>query len=112
MKTNSRWRLVLVTFKVLMTAIALAQTVQHAEKFPGPDAGEKIRNCMAALPPQGGICDARELSGQQSPSAGFNVGMPGRPVELMMGPVTLNTRGTIHVFGNTSVLGKAVGVCH
>ena len=53
--------------------IASAQTVQHAEKFPGADAGEKIRNCMAALPAQGGICDARELSGQQTASAGFTL---------------------------------------
>ncbi len=98
-----------MAFELFMTTIASAQTVQHAEKFPGPDAGEKIRNCMAALPPQGGICDARELSGQQSASAGFTVGMPGKPVELMLGPVTLNTRGTIHVSDKSSIVGMPAG---
>lgn len=88
---------------------ASAQTVQHAEKSPGADAGEKIRNCMAALPPQGGICDARELSGQQTASAGFTVGAPGKPVALMFGPVTLTTRGTIHVADKSSIVGMPAG---
>jgi hypothetical protein len=82
-----------------------AQTIQHAEKFPGADAGQKISQCIAALPPQGGICDARELSGQQTAASGFNVGTPNQPVELMLGPVTLLTKGTIHVQAKSSIVG-------
>src|SRR5262252_9236876 len=101
-------RTILPLFAVAVASsvvIASAQTVQHAEKFPGVDAGEKIRNCMAALPPQGGICDARELSGQQTANAGFTVGQPGKPVELMLGPVTLSTKGTIYVQTKSSIVG-------
>jgi hypothetical protein len=75
-KSKSILRVIVV---VTVTA-ASGQTVQHVEKLPGSDAGEKIRNCMAALPPQGGICDARELSGKQAASNGFTVGDPGKPV--------------------------------
>src|SRR5262249_46280847 len=60
---------------------------------------------MPALPPQGGICDARELSGQQTVSAGFTVGRPGKPVELMLGPVILSTKGTIYVQAKSSIAG-------
>jgi hypothetical protein len=85
--------------------LALAQTVQHADKFPGEDAGARIVKCMAALPSQGGVCDARELSGTQSAAAGFTVGAPNKPVELMLGPVTLMTGGTIHVQAKSSIIG-------
>jgi Right handed beta helix region len=87
-----------------------AQTVQHAEKFPGADAGEKIAKCIAALPPQGGVCDARELAGKQTASAGFTVGEAAKPVELMLGPVTLTTKGTIHVQAKSSIIGMPAGM--
>lgn len=90
---------------LFLTGVISAQTVQHAEKLPGADAGEKIRNCMAALPMQGGICDARELSGPQTASAGFTVGAPGKPVELMLGPITLATKATIYVQEKSSIVG-------
>ena len=102
--------LCVATFATLIATTASGQTVQHAEKFPGADAGEKIRNCMAALPPQGGICDARELSGQQTASAGFTVGQPAKPVELMLGPVTLSTKGTIYVQTKSSIVGVAAAM--
>src|SRR5215467_12367764 len=102
--------LCVVTFATSIATIESGQTVQHAEKFPGADAGEKIRNCMAALPPQGGICDARELSGQQTASAGFTVGQPAKPVELMLGPVTLSTKGTIYVQTKSSIVGVAAAM--
>jgi hypothetical protein len=88
-----------------ITSAASPQTVQHAEKFAGVDAGEKIAHCVAALPPQGGICDARELSGRQSAAQGFTVGEPGKPVELMLGPVTLTVGGTIRVQRRSSMVG-------
>lgn len=97
---------------LLLPVIVPAQTVQHAEKFPGADAGEKIARCMAALPPQGGVCDARELSGKQTSANGFTVGEPGKPVQLMLGPVTLAVGGTVHVQRGSSIVGlpAAMGI--
>ncbi len=86
-----------------------AQTVQHAENFKGTDAGAKIAQCIAALPPQGGICDARELSGPQTAAAGFTVGAANKPVELMLGPITLMTAGTIRVQAKSSIMGMPAG---
>jgi hypothetical protein len=94
---------------ILLAAGSSAQTVQHADKFPGADAGERIAKCIAALPPQGGVCDARELSGQQTAASGFTVGEPGKPVELMLGPVTLATKGTIYVQRRSSIVGMPAG---
>ena len=94
--------LVLIT---LSSAMAQGQAVLRAEQYPGADAGEKIRKCMDALPASGGICDARNLSGQQSAETGFIVGAPGKPVELMLGPVTLLTKATIHVQAKSSIVG-------
>jgi hypothetical protein len=96
----------------LLSAAGFGQTVQHAEKFPGADAGEKIAKCIAALPPQGGICDARELSGKQTASAGFTVGEPAKPVQLMLGPVTLTTSSTVHIQAKSSITGMpaAMGI--
>ncbi len=94
---------------VLFVAATLspAQTVQRTEQFQGNDAGAKIAQCIAALPPQGGICDARELSGSQAAAAGFTVGTANKPVELMLGPVTLVTAGTIHVQAKSSIVGMS-----
>lgn len=94
---------------LLTTVILPAQTVQHADKFSGADAGEKIAKCIAALPPQGGVCDARELSGQQMAASGFTVGTPDKPVELLLGPVTLTARSTIHVQAKSSIVGMPAG---
>lgn len=94
---------------LLTTVILPAQTVQHADKFSGADAGEKIAKCIAALPPQGGVCDARELSGQQIAASGFTVGTPDKPVELLLGPVTLTTRSTVHVQAKSSIVGMPAG---
>src|SRR5579864_4824771 len=96
----------------LAVASGEAQTVQHAEKFSGVDAGERIARCLLALPPEGGICDARELAGLQTAAAGFTVGAPGKPVELLLGPLTLMTRATIHVEAKSSIVGMpaAMGI--
>jgi hypothetical protein len=94
---------------LLGVACAPAQTVQHADKFPGEDAGTRIAKCIAALPAQGGVCDARELSGQQSAAVGFTVGAPNKPVELILGPVMLMSGGTIHVQAKSSITGMPAG---
>jgi len=94
---------------LLVSISAAAQTVQLANRFPGSDAGEKIRACIAAVPAQGGVCDARELSGTQTAAAGFIVGEPTKPVELMLGPVTLLVRGTVYVQSKSSIVGMPAG---
>ena len=95
----------LVIVGLFSAGVISAQAVQHVEKFPGADAGEKIRNCMAVLPAAGGTCDARGLSGPQTTGAGFTVGRPGRPVELLLGPITLSTKGTIYVQEKSAIVG-------
>jgi Right handed beta helix region len=99
----------LAFFLCLGAPLALAQTIQRAEKFPGEDAGAKIAKCIAALPTQGGVCDARELSGHQTAASGFTVGTPNKPVELILGPVTLITGAAIYVQAKSSIVGMPAG---
>jgi len=89
----------------VLSGLAHGQAVLRADQYSGTDAGEKIKKCMAALPATGGVCDARNLSGQQSSESGFTVGAQGKPVELMLGSVTLLTKGTIHVQAKSSMVG-------
>jgi hypothetical protein len=97
----SRWAVSVI----LWPAIAHGQAVLRAEQYPGADAGEKIKKCMDALPPTGGVCDARNFSGLQSADSGFSVGAPGKPAELMLGSVTLMTAGTIVIQAKSSIVG-------
>jgi hypothetical protein len=90
---------------LLMAAAARGQTVVHAERFSGADAGEQIAQCIQALPTTGGVCDARELSGQQRAHAGFTVGGANKPVSLLLGPGTLATSGTIFLRERSSIVG-------
>lgn len=97
-------------YNLLVTVITLSvfahgQAVLRAEQYPGQNAGEKIAKCMDALPATGGVCDARNLTGNQLIESGFTVGAPGKPVELMLGPTTLLTKGTIHVQAKSSIVG-------
>ena len=98
-------RFMILEVLVAVSTLAYGQAVLRAEQYTGTDAGEKIKKCIEALPPTGGVCDARNLSGQQSSAAGFTVGAAGKPVELMLGPVTLLTKGTIHVAAKSSIMG-------
>src|SRR5215471_9067834 len=101
--------LVLIIAFSTTPALIYGQAVLRAEQYTGADAGEKIKKCIAALPANGGVCDARNLSGQQSSESGFTVGSPGKPVELMLGPVTLLTKGTIHIQAKSSIVGMPAG---
>ena len=56
------------------SALSLAQSVVQADKFKGADAGEKIAQCLAALPETGGVCDARNLAGEQYSASGVHRG--------------------------------------
>src|SRR5437588_8834193 len=68
-------------FTLLGTMAANAQSVLLAEQYSGADAGEKIARCIAALPATGGVCDARNLAGEQSAQSGFTVGTRLNPVQ-------------------------------
>src|ERR1700761_8233471 len=65
------------------------QSVVQADTLKGQDAGEKIARCLAALPPTGGVCDARNLAGDQYSASGFTVGDGSRPMQLLLGVTTL-----------------------
>lgn len=98
------------SYALLLTVISLSvfaygQAVLRADQYPGQNAGEKIAKCIDALPATGGVCDARNPTGNQLIESGFTVGAPGKPVELMLGPTTFLTRGTIHVQAKSSVVG-------
>src|SRR6476646_1196165 len=90
---------------VLLSGTCLAQSVMQADKFKGADAGEKIAQCLAALPETGGVCDARNLSGGQQSASGFTVGSPSKPVELMLGPTTLIVGKPIILQARSSIVG-------
>jgi hypothetical protein len=81
------------------------KSVLRAEKFKGMDAGDKITQCFAALPETGGVCDARNLAGEQYSANGFTVGSGNKPVQLMLGPVTLVVAKTIFVQARSSITG-------
>lgn len=90
---------------LLLTAFACGQAVLSADQYSGADAGEKIRKCMDALPSTGGVCDARNLTGLQGSASGFTVGTPAKPIELMLGPTTLLSSGTIQISARSSIVG-------
>src|SRR6266852_3217774 len=81
------------------------ESVLHAEKFKGLDAGEKITQCLAALPETGGVCDARNLAGEQHSANGFTVGSGSKPAQLVLGPTTLIVAKTIFVQARSSITG-------
>src|SRR5215831_1759236 len=62
--------------------------------------------------PQGGKRHAPERYGNQTPALGPNVGEANTPLQLMLGPVTLSTRATIHVQSRSSITGMpaAMGI--
>ncbi|HET9792105.1 MAG TPA: right-handed parallel beta-helix repeat-containing protein, partial [Candidatus Angelobacter sp.] len=82
-----------------------AQGLLYAEKFPGKDAGEKIANCIAALPQSGGVCDARSFSGEQRSGSGFTVGTAAKPVELLLGAIDLMVEKPIYIQAKSSIAG-------
>ena len=104
--------LVLASLSLSAQTAPQPQGLQYVNRFAGADLGEKIAHCIAALPATGGICDARDFSGQQMASNGFTVGSPGKPVELMLGSVTLLTVQTIHLQAKSSIIGMpaAMGI--
>lgn len=89
--------------------VAVPQSVLHADRFKGADAGEKITQCIAALPESGGVCDARNLAGVQQSANGFTVGSASKPVQLMLGAATLIVAKTIILQARSSITGLPSG---
>ena len=69
------------------------------------DAGEKITQCLAALPETGGVCDARNLAGDQYSASGFTVGGASKPMQLMLGATTLIVTKPIILQARSSITG-------
>lgn len=86
--------------------------VRYVNQFPGDDAGAKITACIAALPSNGGTCDARGLAGAQSAHVTLSID---KPVTLLLGHVNLTLLGNpgialassgIHIEGSGSNLSQ------
>jgi hypothetical protein len=79
-----------VVLSVVATAAAAATTqsqpgIQNCAEYSGRDAGEKIAACLASLP-NGGIADARGISGVQKISRSLVIDKRG--VVLLLGPAS------------------------
>ncbi len=103
---SSHFRALFFTL-ALFSVRAVGQAMAFAEKFQGEDAGAKIVACMGALPPSGGVCDARQLGGQQRSSSGFTVGTSTKPVQLLLGAIELVVSKPIYVQARSSLIGMA-----
>ena len=86
-------------------SVTSPQSVVQADTFKGQDAGEKISQCLAALPATGGVCDARNLAGNQYSASGFTVGGGNKPMHLMLGAITLIVTKPIIVQARSSITG-------
>ncbi len=93
-------------------SVSSPQSVIQADRFKGQDAGEKIAQCLAALPATGGVCDARNLAGDQYSANGFTVGGGSKPMQLMLGATTLIVTKPIIVQARSSITGSAFGLRH
>lgn len=87
-------------------AQATAAGVQHAERFSGTDWCSQVGAAEAALPPSGGVVDARALP-PGTCSGGLTVGAPAKPVYLELGrgtyavqdKVVITTGSQLHGLG-------------
>ena len=82
---------------------------RYADQFPGANAGEKIKNCINALPDTiGGICDARGFQGTQTidiVDPTLTVGSATKPVTLLLGAATFNTTKPITMGKGSQMIG-------
>lgn len=83
------------------SSTAQGSTVLNVSRFPGDDAGAKIAACLAALPPDGGTCDARGLVGRQTAVRTVSIE---KPVNLLLGRINLT------LFGNPGIAIASSGV--
>ncbi|MBI1746951.1 MAG: hypothetical protein HYR55_10235 [Acidobacteria bacterium] len=86
---------------------ATLPNIHYADAFPGANAGEKIKNCINALPSTGGICDARGFEGTQTLAVDptLMVGTATKPVTLLLGAVTFTTTKPITLAKGSQIIG-------
>ena len=80
----------------------------RANEYPGGDAGSKIQACIAALPANGGTCDARGIEGAPTISSDPFQGVTKSGV-LILGAGTYNVSATINVPANWTIQGAYGG---
>jgi hypothetical protein len=98
---------------IVLATGAWGQSVIAVDTLAGADMGAKIANCVSVLTAasaNGGICDARNFSGAQhdtsSPSTStLFIGAANKPVELLLGAVTLTANRITKVQGGSSIVG-------
>lgn len=84
------------------SSLLLSPTIILAANMQGATAGDKISNCVAALPSTGGVCDARGiLSGGTIPA--ITLGQSGA---TLLGPCgNFSVTGTIQLFNASGIVG-------
>jgi hypothetical protein len=86
---------------------------QNASGLPGDDAGSKIQQAIRALPPGGGVVDARGFSGRVAIKENLAADIPpGKAVTILLGTATfvLAPHGAQQVFAanRISVIGSGI----
>jgi len=85
-------------------------SIRYADQFPGADAGARIAAALDDLPPEGGVVDARGLTGMQSITTALRIGAPGgKATSLLLGPAVFRTTRTLTVYTNSSIVGIPIG---
>jgi|GEM_PF-2720801 len=85
-------RLLIVMAGSVLSAVLNGDTSRiMVDQQPGIDMGDKLNNCIAALPAGGGICDATALQGAQTAAKTVNVTK--NNVGILLGAVTLKMSG-------------------
>lgn len=73
--------------------------------FDGSDIGERMQAAITALPPTGGVIDARSLIGSQDVRTDPFLSSGGKPIVLLLGPNTYNTYLGITIPSNATIIG-------
>lgn len=84
-------------------------TTLNVNDYPGADAGAKFSNCVAALPPSGGTCDARSLQGTQTIASDPFKGVT-KPITVLLGNATFIYSSEITIPSKSTLQGGGEGV--
>ena len=86
------------------SAIPPTPGVQHAEQFSGADWCAQIVAAQAALPPSGGVIDARSLPAGMC-AGGLTLGTLTKPVYLELGRGTYAVQRTVTISSGSQIHG-------
>src|SRR6267142_2294147 len=78
--------------------------ILHAARFAGADWGATVGACIAALPSDGGICDARELHGAQKLSVPLIIAK--NNVRILLSATSIHIASGVHL----DILGSDVSI--